>query len=613
MLNLKSGGRLESPNYPLDYLPNKECIWRITVAEEYQVALKFQSFEVENHDNCVYDYVEVRDGDSADSRLIGVFCGYKGPPDMRSTGNKMFVKFVSDSSVQKAGFSATFIKELDECELQDHGCEHECINTLGGYQCSCFIGYELHSDKKTCENACGGVIDTLNGTITSPSFPDLYPMSKDCVWEIIVPEQYRITINFTHFDLEGDNYHAQECEYDSLSVYSKLDEDNLKRHGIFCGSRAPSLITSEGNAMRIEFHSDNTNQKTGFAAVFFTDIDECAVNNGGCMHECKNTIGSYICSCHNGYILHDNGLDCKEGGCKYEITAPHGQIYSPNYPDYYPPKKDCVWHFSTTPGHRIKLVFTVFEMEPHQECAYDHIAIYNGGSPDSFTLGRFCGSKIPHPISTSSNEMFMVFKSDVSVQRGGFAATHSTACGGHLTATNRVKHFYSHARFGDYNYDNNADCDWTIEAEAGRNVQLTFLTFDIESETYCSYDYVDVFPGPDDYSGQKFGRYCGNNKPPDIISINEALLVRFRTDDTTTFKGFSVSYVAVDPFDGSDEMNSDSSEMVTPFPGYLKSIYAQNGNENEEEEDYNEYDNFNNAVKYKPDLPANSLSAEQFD
>lgn len=66
----------------------------------------------------------------------------------------MFVKFVSDGSVQKAGFSATFIKELDECELQDHGCEHNCVNTLGGYLCSCFLGYELHSDKKTCESEC---------------------------------------------------------------------------------------------------------------------------------------------------------------------------------------------------------------------------------------------------------------------------------------------------------------------------------------------------------------------------------------------------------------------------------------------------------------------------
>lgn len=63
----------------------------------------------------VYDYVEVRDGDTPDSRLIGVFCGYKIPPDMRSSSNKLFVKFVSDGSVQKAGFSATFMKEVDEC------------------------------------------------------------------------------------------------------------------------------------------------------------------------------------------------------------------------------------------------------------------------------------------------------------------------------------------------------------------------------------------------------------------------------------------------------------------------------------------------------------------
>lgn len=427
----------------------------------------------------------------------------------------MFVKFVSDGSVQKAGFSATFIKELDECELKDHGCEHNCINTLGGYQCSCNIGYELHSDKKTCESkyshlfsmrrtainllfslslsltdACGGVIEALNGTITSPSFPDVYPVSKDCTWEIVAPEQYRITLNFTHFDLEGNHFHQQECDYDSLTVYSKLEDNNLKKHGIFCGERMPPLVTSEGNIMRIEFRSDNTVQKSGFAGVFFTDIDECAVNNGGCMHECKNTIGSYVCSCHNGYVLHDNGLDCKEGGCKYEITAPHGTIMSPNYPDYYPRKKDCVWHFTTTPGHRIRLHFNTFEVEPHQECAYDYVAIYNGDSVESFTLGKFCGSKLPHPISASSNEMFMVFKSDASVQRQGFTATHSTACGGHLMATTRVKHFYSHAKFADNNYDHNADCDWTIEAEPGRNVHLTFLTFDVCNEIMIFFTFI---------------------------------------------------------------------------------------------------------------------------
>lgn len=81
----------------------------------------------------------------------------------------MFVKFVSDGSVQKAGFSATFIKELDECELKDHGCEHECHNTLGGYQCACHIGYELHSDKKSCESKWNAKLPPSDGLMHSIS------------------------------------------------------------------------------------------------------------------------------------------------------------------------------------------------------------------------------------------------------------------------------------------------------------------------------------------------------------------------------------------------------------------------------------------------------------
>lgn len=37
----------------------------------------------------------------------------------------------------------------------------------------------------------------------------MYPSSKSCAWEIIAPPQYRITLNFTHFDLEGNNVYQQ--------------------------------------------------------------------------------------------------------------------------------------------------------------------------------------------------------------------------------------------------------------------------------------------------------------------------------------------------------------------------------------------------------------------
>jgi len=66
--------------------------------------------QVENHDNCVYDYVEVRDGIDSSSPLLGKYCGYRIPDDIRSSNNQLYVKFVSDGSVQKEGFAATFVE-----------------------------------------------------------------------------------------------------------------------------------------------------------------------------------------------------------------------------------------------------------------------------------------------------------------------------------------------------------------------------------------------------------------------------------------------------------------------------------------------------------------------
>jgi tolkin protein len=64
-----------------------------------------------------------------------------------------------------------------------------------------------------------------------------------------------------------------------VEVHSKLGEDVMRRHGVYCGSRLPPLITSEGNSLRVEFNSDNSVQKSGFAAVFFTGK---LVNNVTC-------------------------------------------------------------------------------------------------------------------------------------------------------------------------------------------------------------------------------------------------------------------------------------------------------------------------------------------
>ena len=47
-----------------------------------------------------------------------------------------------------------------------------------------------------------------------------------------------------------------------------------------------------------------------YSIVTYVDINECTINNGGCVQLCTNTLGSYNCSCNSGYILDIDELNC---------------------------------------------------------------------------------------------------------------------------------------------------------------------------------------------------------------------------------------------------------------------------------------------------------------
>lgn len=70
--------------------------------------------------------------------------------------------------------------------------------------------------------------------------------------------------------------------------------------------------------------------------------------------------------------------------------------------------------------------FNEFEIEQHQECAYDHLEAFDGDSDKVAILSRLCGSKLPEPLVSTGNKIYLRFISDASVQRKGFHATHST-------------------------------------------------------------------------------------------------------------------------------------------------------------------------------------------
>ncbi|KAI8493096.1 Troponin I, slow skeletal muscle [Branchiostoma belcheri] len=49
------------------------------------------------------------------------------------------------------------------------------------------------------------------------------------------------------------------------------------------------------------------------AALLGSKIDECDTNNGGCAQICTNTIGSFQCSCLDGFSLNTDGFTCDGG------------------------------------------------------------------------------------------------------------------------------------------------------------------------------------------------------------------------------------------------------------------------------------------------------------
>ncbi|KAF5922481.1 hypothetical protein HPG69_009527 [Diceros bicornis minor] len=109
------------------------------------------------------------------------------------------------------------------------------------------------------------------------------------------------------------------------------------------------------------------------------------------------------------------GMDAS--ACGGNLTGPAGVILSPNYPQPYPPGKECDWRIKVNPDFVIALIFKSFNMEP----SYDFLHIYEGEDSNSPLIGSFQGSQAPERIESSGNSLFLAFRSDASVGLSGFA------------------------------------------------------------------------------------------------------------------------------------------------------------------------------------------------
>ncbi|TRY89102.1 hypothetical protein DNTS_004573 [Danionella cerebrum] len=571
---LSGTGQIRTPLHPDPYPHNKVCEWVINQPEGYVVTLNFLTFDIEESSTCHLDYVEVRDGPSASSPLIGRYCGINAPAMLESSQKSMFIHFSTDGVVSNHGFTAEF---------------------------------------GTGEQGCGATLTEPTGSFTSPGHPNVYPHGVNCTWYISVDPGNLIRLSFTSFILE---YHTN-CAFDYVEVYDNGTVGTGTLLGRFCGRSIPPSLTSTDSLMTVLLVSDVSLATEGFSASYvslnastdcsevfrtptgeftspnypdnfptdreciyriivdvnmqimlnFTDFeleglnscgfDSLEIRDGG--YETSPLIGLFCGTTappiivshsnrlwlkftsdhsltHRGFKAHWDGTLT---GCGGTLTTSSGGFTSPNYPLPYHPNAECYWHINTNPGSRVELSFGDFHLEDISHCVYDYLTVYDGNSTSAAELATLCGNQIPAPITSSKENMYVKLRTDSIIHTGGFLANYQSLCKG-IVIANKSRGRIESLNFPN-GYPSHADCSWTIQAYMGNTINYTFLAFEVEEQEGCGYDHVKLYDGPDDQA-PLIGSFCGNQPPPANTTSGRNLHIVFRSDMSVSYKGFQMDW-----------------------------------------------------------------------
>ncbi|KAJ0061807.1 hypothetical protein NL108_012464, partial [Boleophthalmus pectinirostris] len=116
-------------------------------------------------------------------------------------------------------------------------------------------------------------------------------------------------------------------------------------------------------------------------------------------------------------------------------------------------------------------------------------------------------------------------------------------CGGDLVADSG---FIGSEAFPSF-YKPNSKCTWRITVSSRGECTLSFRIFDLEADSQCRYDYLDVFNGHS-HLVQKLGRFCGTFRPGNLISTTNTIMLEMVSDEATQGRGFVAYFSGVKPY-----------------------------------------------------------------
>lgn len=105
-----SRGVLKYPPSENNYPHNSRCAWLIRTNVTQVLNITFTKFELEHSRECRFDWLQIHDGRSSASYMIGRFCGIELPRggNIISTHNYLYLWFRSDNTSAHDGFELSW-------------------------------------------------------------------------------------------------------------------------------------------------------------------------------------------------------------------------------------------------------------------------------------------------------------------------------------------------------------------------------------------------------------------------------------------------------------------------------------------------------------------------
>lgn len=168
---------------------------------------------------------------------------------------------------------------------------------------------------------CGGTLRDARGVITSPNFPNAYPVPIYCKWVIEAPEDKVIAVYFTQYYMRDG---VRAAEYALYTEGLKMEKED---YGILSSDKEPTYLITNKHILVLEFSVRETGNIHLRIRQFFLDVfgfnityemidktqnvrkDECLYHHCSFTGKCfaSSDFESYYCSCFSDFF----GKECQ--------------------------------------------------------------------------------------------------------------------------------------------------------------------------------------------------------------------------------------------------------------------------------------------------------------